>query len=102
MTSLRNILPMHKHDASDASTEPKEGHHGHHGHHLHHHHGDHEHHHLQHARARKNAMSAYVNNKWRNEIVAALAEFAGTFMFLCMSEHLHSIEDVNERVKELD
>jgi aquaporin related protein len=85
MTSLRNILPMHKHDTSDASTEPKEGHHGHHGHHLHH--GNHEHHHLQHARARKNAMSAYVSNKWRNEIVAALAEFAGTFMFLCTLDH---------------
>jgi len=28
-------------------------------------------------------MHKYVNNFWRNEIVAALAEFAGTFMFLC-------------------
>jgi hypothetical protein len=26
-----------------------------------------------------------MNNKWRNELVASLAEFCGTFMFLCMS-----------------
>jgi hypothetical protein len=74
MTPIRNILPVHKHDVNGRpSHESKHGHHR-------------EHHHLEHARARKNALSGYINNKWRNEIVAALAEFAGTFMFLCTSK----------------
>jgi aquaporin related protein len=38
--------------------------------------------HRPHRPHRKNALHGYVNNFWRNEIVAALAEFAGTFMFL--------------------
>jgi len=35
-----------------------------------------------HRPSRHNALSAYVSNYWRNELVAAAAEFAGTFMFL--------------------
>lgn len=67
MAPLRNILPLHKRDAPAASGEPKNGNHP----------------HTNHSKSRTNPMSAYVTNRWRNEIVAALAEFAGTFMFLC-------------------
>ncbi|KAH7094390.1 aquaporin-like protein [Paraphoma chrysanthemicola] len=66
MAPLRNILPLHKRDAPAASGEPKNGNHP----------------HTNHSKSRTNPMSAYVTNRWRNEIVAALAEFAGTFMFL--------------------
>jgi hypothetical protein len=106
MAPLRNILPFHKRDVegstppsvpTTASIEPKEGvenvpqnendyrpqsEHSRRpqsGHSRRHHH----HHHRDHARARKNALSQWMSNKWRNEFVAALAEFAGTFMFLC-------------------
>jgi hypothetical protein len=91
-TMARNILPFHKRDTVDTppsrnhsttsngfgetpSTSRKSGDKQHHHHHPHFPHHDHPH--------RKNAMSKYVNNFWRNEIVAALSEFAGTFMFLC-------------------
>ncbi|KAH7084741.1 aquaporin-like protein [Paraphoma chrysanthemicola] len=65
MAPLRNILPLHKPDPPAASGEPKNGHHS----------------HTKHFK-RKNPMSAYMTNRWRNELVAAVAEFAGTFMFL--------------------
>jgi hypothetical protein len=105
----RNILPFHKRDTADTppsrnpstisnadrdretpspSRKSREHHHHHphitHGRHAHHAHGHHPHlpSHI-HRPHRKNAMHKYVNNFWRNEIVAALAEFAGTFMFLC-------------------
>ncbi|KAF2027839.1 aquaporin-like protein [Setomelanomma holmii] len=69
MAPLRNILPIHKHEAPAASGEPMNGIHP----------------HTNHSKDRKhskNPMSAYVTNRWRNELVAAFAEFAGTFMFL--------------------
>lgn len=66
MAPLRNILPIHKREAPAASGEPKNGNH-------------------PHTDRSKNPMNAWVTNRWRNEIVAALAEFAGTFMFLCKS-----------------
>jgi aquaporin related protein len=78
MSNLRNILPIHNQDQNLAPTSTRESKRS----HIHRH-GDH--HHREHARARKNAMSAWMSNKWRNELVASLAEFAGTFMFLCMS-----------------
>lgn len=61
--ALKNILPLHKKDASAASHKPKT--------------------------IPKNAdppghptRSGFIPNRWRNELVAAAAEFAGTFMFL--------------------
>jgi aquaporin related protein len=63
----RHILPLHKPDPPAPSGEPKNKHH---------------HPHLHHSKARKNPMSPWISNKWRNELVAAVAEFAGTFMFL--------------------
>jgi aquaporin related protein len=64
-----NILPVHEPQAPRASGEHKHNHRlpG----HLHHH-----------KKVRKNPMSAWMSNKWRNELVASIAEFAGTFMFL--------------------
>jgi aquaporin related protein len=59
MSPIRNILPVHKKDAPNASGEPKTGHPG-------------EHH----------KKPGWITNRWRNELVAAAAEFAGTFMFL--------------------
>jgi aquaporin related protein len=64
-----NILPVHEPKAPRASGEHK---------HKHHVPGHHHHHH----KVRKNPMSAWMSNKWRNELVASIAEFAGTFMFL--------------------
>ncbi|KAF1921862.1 aquaporin-like protein [Ampelomyces quisqualis] len=79
MAPKRNpILPLHNRDApSTPSHEPKptpptEQQNAHHR----------AQHHRAHAQARKNALSRYMSNKWRNELVAAIAEFAGTFMFL--------------------
>lgn len=34
------------------------------------------------SKAQQKASSLGITNKWRNELVAAAAEFAGTFMFL--------------------
>ncbi|KAF2833456.1 aquaporin-like protein [Ophiobolus disseminans] len=77
----RNILPLHKRDKTDtpstrnASTivpseqAPSPSH-------------EPKHHHQPHRPRHENALHSYVNNFWRNEIVAAAAEFAGTFMFL--------------------
>jgi aquaporin related protein len=76
-----SILPLHKPSPPPASGEPKRGKHEHHhihGHHMHGHHVPG----LHHKKPRKNPMSQWMNNKWRNELVASLAEFAGTFMFL--------------------
>jgi aquaporin related protein len=89
MAQQRNILPIHRQDASGSSAsgerisrhseeksrksgehKPRHSVHGHHPHTPHQ------------IKARKNALSGYMSNKWRNEIVAAIAEFAGTFMFL--------------------
>lgn len=72
--ALKNILPLHKKETSTAanniaSEHPTEGHH-------HHHHHPHLHHH-QHQR-----RHTWITNKWRNEVIAAIAEFCGTFMFL--------------------
>jgi aquaporin related protein len=61
--ALKNLLPLHKKDDSAAShhpsTMPKNG-----------------------APPGHPTRSGFLPNKWRNELVAALAEFAGTFMFL--------------------
>lgn len=56
--ALKNILPLHKKDAPIASGEPKNGHPA-----THH-------------------KKSFITNRWRNELVAAAAEFSGTFMFL--------------------
>ncbi|KAI8934347.1 hypothetical protein NX059_009083 [Plenodomus lindquistii] len=57
--ALKNILPSHRKDVSNSSSEPKRGH----------------------TTAQKK-NSSWVTNRVRNELVAACAEFAGTFMFL--------------------
>jgi aquaporin related protein len=61
--ALKNILPLHKKDASPSShkpkTLPKDS-----------------------APAGHPTRSGFLPNRWRNELVAAAAEFAGTFMFL--------------------
>jgi aquaporin related protein len=91
MASQHNILPVHRQDASASSasgehksrlSEEKSRKSGEHKprHSLH---GHHHHPHTPHQiKVRKNALSGYMSNRWRNEIVAAIAEFAGTFMFL--------------------
>jgi aquaporin related protein len=58
---LRSLLPLHHKPAPAASGLPKNGNHP---------HTDHP------------KRSGWITNRWRNELVAALAEFAGTFMFL--------------------
>jgi aquaporin related protein len=75
-----SILPLHKPSPPPVSGEPKHGKHEHHRH-GHHVHGLHVPG-LNHKKPRKNPMSQWITNKWRNELVASLAEFAGTFMFL--------------------
>jgi aquaporin related protein len=103
MAPLKNLLPLHKKDAENstaapsipttASIEPKEGHEHapHNGHdyrpqsdHSHNPRSEHSrrHHYRDNARARKNALSKWMSNKWRNELVATVAEFCGTYMFL--------------------
>jgi len=61
--ALKNILPLHKKDASSSShkpkTLPKDG-----------------------TPPGHPTRSGFIPNRWRNELVAAAAEFAGTFMFL--------------------
>ena len=61
--ALKNILPLHKKDASSSShkptTLPKDG-----------------------SPPGHPTRSGFIPNRWRNELVAAAAEFAGTFMFL--------------------
>ncbi|CBX92817.1 hypothetical protein LEMA_P055230.1 [Plenodomus lingam JN3] len=66
----RNVLPLHKKDTESSPSEPTKSEdtsrrqHR----HLHHHHAHRRH--------------TWITNKWRNELVAMVAEFAGTFMFL--------------------
>lgn len=57
--ALKHILPLHKKDAPTASGEPKSGH-----------------------PSQHRTRQSWITNRWRNELVAAAAEFAGTFMFL--------------------
>jgi aquaporin rerated protein, other eukaryote len=54
--ALKNILPLHKRDSQSTAVEPKG--------------------------PRRSNSKINITNKWRNELVAAAAEFAGTFMFL--------------------
>ncbi|OAK95694.1 aquaporin-like protein [Phaeosphaeriaceae sp. SRC1lsM3a] len=79
MAPLRNILPLHSRDrdrdAPPSSTSPRNGHHQNGA-------SEKSHHHRHHPHTRRNALSAYMSTKWRNEFVAAFAEFCGTFMFL--------------------
>ena len=55
---IKPLLPLHK-TAPTASGEPKHNH-----------------------PPKHHASGPRITNRWRNELVAALAEFAGTFMFL--------------------
>jgi len=62
MAVLKNILPLHKKESvSRLQGTPHSN--------AHHHH-------------RPQKAKSFMPNKWRNELVAAAAEFAGTFMFL--------------------
>ena len=56
---LKPLLPLHKSSAPTTSGEPKSNH-----------------------PPKHHASGPRITNRWRNELVAALAEFAGTFMFL--------------------
>ncbi|KAH9865743.1 hypothetical protein J1614_009330 [Plenodomus biglobosus] len=71
--ALKNILPMHKKDTESSPSEPKRSEDT--ARHRQHHHP-----HLRHHRAHR--RHSWITNKWRNELVAMVAEFAGTFMFL--------------------
>lgn len=68
MRSVRSVLPLHRKDAAAGTSTNNNGttgqtnEHGHNG--------------AQHSRNRS------LTQKWRNELVAAAAEFVGTFMFL--------------------
>jgi aquaporin related protein len=59
---LRSLLPLHSKSAPSTSGLPKDG----------------AHPHTNHSKK----GSGWITNRWRNELVAAAAEFAGTFMFL--------------------
>jgi aquaporin related protein len=71
-----NLLPLHKKDENAENADKPRRANGHipNGRHHHHGHGTSE--------AQKKAAKLGIPNKWRNELVAAAAEFAGTFMFL--------------------
>jgi aquaporin related protein len=69
---IKNLLPLHKKEVKDTPTEPQ-----------HHHHKHHERSNGHVAvRTKKPKQHRFISNKWRNELVAAAAEFCGTFMFL--------------------
>jgi aquaporin related protein len=68
-----NLLPLHKKDEKPDTPRRANGHIPNGRHHAHGH-GTSE--------AQKRAAKLGISNKWRNELVAAAAEFAGTFMFL--------------------
>lgn len=57
--ALKNILPLHKNETARSSGELKNGN-----------------------ATTLQRRKSFVSNRWRNELVAAAAEFAGTFMFL--------------------
>ncbi|KAL6706126.1 Aquaporin-1 [Coniothyrium glycines] len=59
MAPVRHLLPVHKIHAPTPSGEPKSGH-----------------------LPKHKVKNPWITNRWRNELVAAAAEFAGTFMFL--------------------
>lgn len=71
---FKNLLPLHKKDSTE--TAPRES--------VEHHH--HKHHERTNGhvpvRAKKPKNNGFISNKWRNELVAAAAEFCGTYMFL--------------------
>lgn len=60
MAPIKHILPVYKKRPPPPSGEPKHGH-------------PPKHH---------TKTPSWITNRWRNELVAAAAEFAGTFMFL--------------------
>jgi aquaporin related protein len=72
---IKNLLPMHKKDDSSSEPRPSTEHH----HHHHHHERTNGHVPVRHKTPKQHK---YISNKWRNELVAAAAEFCGTFMFL--------------------
>ena len=66
MGPRENILPLHKKDATNGHTHKRAN-----GH-------------IPNSRKKpqREPRFGFITNKWRNELVAAAAEFAGTFMFL--------------------
>jgi aquaporin related protein len=67
--ALKNLLPLHKKDEASQGTHP------------------HEHHqradgHVVQKEQKKRKQQKGFTSKWRNELVAMMAEFAGTFLFL--------------------
>lgn len=59
--ALKNMLPLHKKDVPSGSAQP----------------------HQQTGQTPpKRSKAPWITNRWRNELVAMCAEFAGTFMFL--------------------
>ncbi|KAI8936277.1 hypothetical protein NX059_006699 [Plenodomus lindquistii] len=73
----RNVLPVHKKDTESSNSREKRSEDTARREHRHPH-IPHPHIHHQHAHRRH----SWITNKWRNELVAMAAEFAGTFMFL--------------------
>ncbi|KAJ6201791.1 aquaporin-like protein [Bipolaris maydis] len=74
---LSNLLPFHKNDISPSQshpgppqTEPNK------------HHPDGSHEAITHGHKGARARTTIISHNWHNRSVAALAEFAGTFMFL--------------------
>jgi len=70
--ALKNMLPLHKKD-TESPSEPRRSEDT-----VKREHDRHSHNKHGHARRRH----SWITNKWRNELVAMVAEFAGTFMFL--------------------
>ncbi|KAF9693825.1 hypothetical protein EKO04_008258 [Ascochyta lentis] len=71
--ALKNLLPLHKKDESDQNAQ----------HHEHHHeHRQRANGHINKKESKKRKQQTGLTSKWRNELVAMTAEFAGTFLFL--------------------
>ncbi|KAJ4351037.1 Aquaporin-1 [Ascochyta clinopodiicola] len=71
--ALKNLLPLHKKDQTDQSA---------HRHEHHHEHRQRANGHIVPKESKKRKQQTGLTSKWRNELVAMTAEFAGTFLFL--------------------
>lgn len=76
--ALKNLLPLHKNDEATQQERQKAQHEHH--HHLHHEHRQRANGHI--VPKQKKRKQGGIPSKWRNELVAMTAEFAGTFLFL--------------------
>lgn len=67
--ALKNLLPLHKKDEAEANAH-------------HHEHRQRANGHINQKENKKRKQQKGFTSKWRNELVAMTAEFAGTFLFL--------------------